>query len=309
MKKIYFERAIFLSWYCSKGDCQFCYMSTQKNNIKNPLLAKRRKETILAEVILCKIFDWKIEFISGGYDSYEPDDLYQLIKDIKEISGQKLWLNIGIMSEQDIIRFKPLVKGISGPVECINPKLRNTICPSKPLKEIENMFDICTRLDLKKSITIILGLGETVSDFHYLKDFITKNTIDQVTFYRLKPQKDTHFENAIPITKEYYSQWIKMTRDKFPTIKIIAGSWLDHLDEISLLLQSGADGITKFPIIKKFNSVHANTIVDEVKKANMQFMSNITKKVSVNLDKETESISEPLRQKVKNKLKMYLDSI
>ncbi len=24
------ERAIFLSWWCEKGDCSFCYMSTQK---------------------------------------------------------------------------------------------------------------------------------------------------------------------------------------------------------------------------------------------------------------------------------------
>ena len=27
------ERAVFLSWWCDKGDCAFCYMSTQKNKI------------------------------------------------------------------------------------------------------------------------------------------------------------------------------------------------------------------------------------------------------------------------------------
>ena len=35
------ERAIFLSWWCDKGDCAFCYMSTQKNKIKDPRKAKR----------------------------------------------------------------------------------------------------------------------------------------------------------------------------------------------------------------------------------------------------------------------------
>ena len=30
------ERAIFLSWWCDKGDCAFCYMSAQKPRIKEP---------------------------------------------------------------------------------------------------------------------------------------------------------------------------------------------------------------------------------------------------------------------------------
>ena len=32
--EISLERAIFLSWWCDKGDCAFCYMSTQKDKIK-----------------------------------------------------------------------------------------------------------------------------------------------------------------------------------------------------------------------------------------------------------------------------------
>ena len=52
MKKTFFERAIFFSWYCSKGDCKFCYMSTQKDKITDPKLAKRRKESIIAETII-----------------------------------------------------------------------------------------------------------------------------------------------------------------------------------------------------------------------------------------------------------------
>ena len=59
-----------------------------------------------------------------------------------------------------------------GLVECITPNLRDKICPSKPLKEIEDMFNICDKLKLKKTMTLIIGLGEKITDFKYLKDFI-----------------------------------------------------------------------------------------------------------------------------------------
>jgi biotin synthase-like enzyme len=89
MKEVYFERAIFLSWYCSKGDCAFCYMSTQKNKIENPKLAKRRKETILAESVISKMCDWREEFLSGGFDSYDVEELIDITKKVYEITGRK----------------------------------------------------------------------------------------------------------------------------------------------------------------------------------------------------------------------------
>ena len=85
MKTTYFERAIFLSWYCSKADCKFCYMSTQKSLIKDPKRARRTKESILAEALLCRQLGWKIEFLSGGYESYTKEELLFLIRNIKTI--------------------------------------------------------------------------------------------------------------------------------------------------------------------------------------------------------------------------------
>ena len=104
MKPVYFERAIFLSWYCSKADCKFCYMSTQKDKIKNPKLARRRRESILAEVVICKALNWKIEFLSGGYHSYTIEELLDLIKKIYQITKQKQWLNIGTLNEEELKR-------------------------------------------------------------------------------------------------------------------------------------------------------------------------------------------------------------
>ena len=46
--EISLERAVFLSWWCDKGDCKFCYMSTQKNKAlkktKSRILPKQNVE-------------------------------------------------------------------------------------------------------------------------------------------------------------------------------------------------------------------------------------------------------------------------
>jgi len=306
-KTTHFERAIFLSWYCAKGDCKFCYMSTQKPLIKNPKKARRSFESILAEVFLCKKLGWKIEFLSGGYESFSQEELLSLIKNIYEIYKEKLWLNIGVMNKGELKLFRPYIKGVCGAVECINPKIHNKICPSKPIKEIENMFKICDELKLKKAITIILGIGETEKDIELLKKFIKKHKINKITFYRLKPQKNTIFEDKKPITKGYYIKWVKEIREEFPEIKITIGSWLTHLDEIHSLLNADADAITKFPSIKLFNSKYAKQIEDEAKKANRKFEGTLTKKKKINLD-ETDKlkIDYRLKDKVKIKLEKYL---
>ena len=87
--KVYFERALFFSWYCKLGDCTFCLMSTQKDKIKNPKKARRRFQSIFAEAIICKNLNWKIEFISGGYNSYTKEELLFLVKGVHEITNQK----------------------------------------------------------------------------------------------------------------------------------------------------------------------------------------------------------------------------
>ena len=277
MKTTCFERAIFISWYCSKRDCAFCYLSSRKHVKQDPKKDRRSLSSIFAEAIICKACGWKVEFLSGGCDTYTDEELLNIIKSIYKITKQKQWLNTGILNEKQMKLFKPYTEGICGTVECITPKLRDKLCPSKPLKEIEDMFKIATKLKLKKTITIILGLGETLDDFKYLKAFIQKHNLDRITFYRLKPQKGTKFENKKTINSKYYVEWVKKTRKEFPNIKIVVGSWLTHLDELHLLLKAGADSITKFPSIRKFNTNYAKTIEKEAKKANRIFKGTLTK--------------------------------
>jgi len=125
-------------------------MSTQKKLIKEPKKARRSFASILAEAILCKKLGWKIEFLSGGYESFTKDELFFLIKNIYRIYGEKLWLNIGVLNKKDLKLFKPYIEGVCGTVETITPKLHNEICPSKPIKPIETMFRYCDELKLKK---------------------------------------------------------------------------------------------------------------------------------------------------------------
>src|SRR3989344_3001114 len=101
-KKTWFERAIFLSWYCSKADCSFCYMSLQGKLIKDPMKARRSREAILAEALISKLCGWKIEFLSQGYESYPIEELVELTRQIYRITGQKQWLNVGTLSREEM---------------------------------------------------------------------------------------------------------------------------------------------------------------------------------------------------------------
>ena len=302
MRETWFERAVFLSWYCSKADCKFCYMSSVKHKKK----AIRSQASILAEIFLCKKLGWKIEFLSSGFDAYP--NLLSLLKNIKKIYG-KVWLNIGILNENEIKRYLPYIEGISGAVECINPELHNYICPSKPIKDIEKMFKLCDKYALKKSITIVLGLGETINDFNLLKKFIKKNKIDKTTFYRLKKTKGTVFENKEDITTDYYLEWLKKTKENFPEIKITAGSWITHLNEIHSLLNY-ADAITKFPSIRYFNSKYAKEIEKQVKLANKKFIGTLTNLPDININEiDKFDLDENLKKNIKIKLKKYLEKM
>lgn len=302
MKETWFERAVFLSWYCNKADCKFCYMSTVKHQKK----AIRSQASILAEIFLCQKLGWKIEFLSSGFSAYP--NLLELLKNIKEIYG-KAWLNIGTLNENEIKQFMPYIEGISGAVECINPRVHEYICPSKQIKDIEEMFELCDKYKLKKSMTIVLGLGETIKDYDLLKEFIKKNKIDKITFYRLKKQKGTIFENKEDILTDYYLEWLKKTKENFPNIKITAGSWLNHLSEINQLLNY-ADAITKFPAIKYFNTKYAKEIEEQAKLANRRFIGTLTKLPEIDINEiDNYNLDKNLKKEIKIKLKNYLSKM
>ena len=299
------ERAVFLSWWCDKGDCAFCYMSTQKEKIKDPTKARRNISNIFAEAEMCKRLDWNIEFLSGGYKSFTTQEIKNIATTIKDITGDGVWLNTGITDDLD--QYGDEITGITGAVEVANPEIHNRVCPSKKLDDISNMLDVAGDLKFKKAITIILGLGETLDDVEYVIDYIKDHKIDRVIFYSLNPHKETVYANSSQPASLYYAQVVAQVRLAFPDIEIICGTWIDNLANIGILILSGANGITKFPLFKMFGTKYGKRVEEEVKWAGRELKGTFTDKsklgpeqseVSPDLDK---FIKRYVKESLKNK--------
>ncbi len=299
------ERAVFLSWWCDKGDCAFCYMSTQKDKIKDPAKARRNISNIYAEAEMCKRLDWNIEFLSGGYESFTTQEIKQIATTIKDITGDGVWLNTGITD--DLEEYGSEIKGITGAVEVANPKIHENVCPSKKLDDISNMLDVANDLGFKKAITIILGLGETLSDVDYIIDYIRDHKIDRVIFYSLNPHKETIYANSSQPASLYYAQVVAQVRLAFPDIEIICGTWIDNLANIGILILSGANGITKFPLFKMFGTKYGKRVEEEVKWAGRQLKGTFTDKTQLGPEKSEVSpeldkfIKRYIKESLKNK--------
>ena len=108
------------------------------------------------------------------------------------------------------------------------------------------MFKVATKLNLKKAMTIILGLGESLDDYQLLRDFIEKNEVCKIHLYSLNPQKGTYFEDHKHISVEYHAEWIKRLRQDFPNLDIQFGIWEDKVDTVYELLKAGANSISKY---------------------------------------------------------------
>ena len=297
------ERAVFLSWWCDKGDCAFCYMSTQKNKIKDPKKARRNVNNILAESEMCSRLDWNIEFLSGGYESFTTEEIKDIATNIKSITGDGVWLNTGITDE--LAEFGSEIKGITGAVEVANPEIHNRVCPSKKLEDISNMLDVAGELGFKKAITIILGLGETLDDVEYIIDYIKDHKIDRVIFYSLNPHKETIYADSSQPASLYYAQVVAQVRLAFPEIEIICGTWIDNLANIGILILSGANGITKFPLFNMFGTKYGKRVEEEVTWAGRELKGTFTDKTKLGPEKSEVSpdLDKFIKRYVKESLK------
>ena len=297
--KVTLERAIFLSWWCDKGDCLFCYMSSQKSKIKEPQKARRNVNSILAEAELCRRTGMKIEFLSGGYGSYSTEEIRNISREIYGITGEPVWLNIGIT--KDLEEYGEEIAGVTGAVEVANPELHNKICPSKSLEDITEMLEVAGDLGFQKAITVILGLGETPDDLKYLFDMIGEVGIDRVTFYSLNPHKETIYENEPQPASLYYAGVVAATRIKFPKLKIITGTWIDNLANMGPLLLSGANGLTKFPLFKMYGTRYGKRVEEEVYWAGRELVGTFTDVDALTRSKAKNPELEPFIQRYINK--------
>lgn len=270
------ERAIFLSWWCDIATCKFCYMSTQKEKQIGPENAKRKPWRILAEAEICKRIGWNIEFLSGGYGSYTLEEIKLLTEMISHISQRPAWLNVGILNNHELDVFGDEVEGIVGAVEAIDDKLHKYVAPGKPLDKIKDMLHEAKDMDLKTGITIILGLGEKVDDLVKLFDFIEEMQLNRITFYALNAHRSTEFEDYPAPASLYQAGTIALTRNNFPDLEIIGGTWTDQLANIGPMLLAGTNGITKYPLFSMYGNKYGKKVEEEIKFANRKILGTFT---------------------------------
>lgn len=296
-----FEKCVFLSWYCDVGDCKFCFRSTLRN--KDAKKARRSFSSVLAEVYLCKALGWKLEFLTGGYRIFPFDELVNIVKTVSELYGEKIWINLGALSNDELEELRPYVRGICGSIETVNRKLHDKICPSKPIEPYLKMFEEAKGFE--KSVAIVIGLGESEKDIKKLFELVRNYKLNKVDFYPLHLIKGTPFKKGPD--KEYYAKWIANMRIEFPKLKITAGTWVDRVDEISLLLKAGANSITKFPVIRKFNSTQAVEVERQIKLSGRRFEGTLTKMPTIDFEEVNElNLEKDLKEKLIFKLNNYL---
>jgi biotin synthase-like enzyme len=298
----WFGRCIFLSWYCDVGTCEFCFRSTIKHKIRHAPTAKRNIASILAEAIIGREQGWRLEFLTGGYRIFSFEELMDITKKVSLAYGEKIWINLGTMDEKQLTMLEPYIQGLCASIETVDEELHKRICPDKPIAPYSEMLKIAKKMGLKTSMTIVIGLGEKKEDITKLHDFITEHKLDRITFYALKPVKDTRFTSSPE--PEYYAWWIAKTRIRFPKLEIMAGLTPKRPDYAELILSAGANAITKFPAVKEFGSDKARSIEEQAKKAGRKFKGSMTKIAETDWDKKVDAL--PFEEELKNRIKMKI---
>jgi len=270
------ERAVFLSWWCGKGDCDFCYLSTQRHRIKDPAKARRRVSSVLAEVEILRGIGWRVEFLSSGYGSHSIEELQRIAQMVSYVSGDGVWLNVGVLSDEQLRAFGDEIAGVVASIETLDTELRKRVCPDKDLKKSVEMLIEAEKLGLKKGATIVLGLGEDESQIPALLDFVRSNNLDRVTVYSLNPHRGTPLGNHPPPASLYQAGVIALLRLNFPKLEIIGGTWIDQLPNIGIMLLAGANAITKYPLFSMFGNRYGRKVEEEVRYSNRQLLGTFS---------------------------------
>ncbi|MFT4326434.1 MAG: radical SAM protein [Candidatus Woesearchaeota archaeon] len=302
----WYGRCIFLSWFCSIADCTFCYRSTAIHQKKHPQGSRRSMGSALLEALFCKVFNWRIEFLTAGLGAMNHKDMLEYIQNVHAVYGEKIWLNVGVISKEHLESFKPYVKGIVSSIETPHPEIHKEVCPSKPIKPYISMYNEARDLGYALSACFIVGFPG--DDINVWFDFIEENKLQRITVYALKPVKGTPFTKGPD--HDTYLQWLAKLRIRFPRLEIISGTNLRRSEEIGYTLQAGVNAVTKFPATKQFGTHKAQLIVDMMQEENRNFTSNITKLPNIDWHKEIDalSIKEAYKIQMKEKLQNYLDT-
>ena len=308
----YFERSIFINWTCSIADCKYCYLSTKpkhKQGIEPKAI--RSKESILAEVLLCKKMGWRVGYITGGLRVESVEYLSDLLEKINLILGEKTMMNFGPYAKSEIVKLKPYVKGMGSAIESFNEELHNFICPSKPLKSLLLFLKNLQEENLQKLITIILGIGEKKEDLNLVVEKIKEYGVDQVQLCFLKPIEKTIFEEVPSPDPKYMAWWISQLRINCPKLIIKVALVKDRIGDVELYLNAGVNGFTRFMVLSDLNTKYSKELTLGCKKAGRNLEGNFNKLPSINWNQEVDNLpfEKELKEKIKEKLSQYVKRI
>ena len=310
--EIYFERSIFINWTCAIADCKYCYLSTRpKHQAGTQPKAIRSKESILAEVLICKLMGWKVGYITGGLRVESIDYLKDLIEKINLIYEEKIMMNFGPYAHSEIIKLKPYVKGMGSAIESFDEDLHNFICSSKPLKSLTKFLENLQKENLQKLITIILGVGEKKEDVELVIENIKKYDINQVQLCFLKPQENTIFDEVPPPDPLYMAWWIAKLRIACPKLIIKVALVKERISDVSLYLKAGANGFSRFMVFSDFGSKYAQQLEEGCREAGRELQGQFLELPDFNLKEEVAKLpfETSLKEKILQKAQRYHDKL
>ncbi len=302
--KVWFERSVFINWSCAIADCKYCYLSTKP---KSDLNAVRHPASIIAEAIICKQLGWKVGYITGGLRVESNQYLAELAKKLNIALGEKIMMNFGPYNNDEIEVFKPYISGMGCAVESFDEELHRFICPSKPLKALLKFLENLEKNNLKKMVTIILGLGEKKEDVEIVIENIKKYGINKVQLCFLKPQDYTIFKDVPSPDPNYMTWWISKIRLANPNVQINVALVRDRISDLSLYLEAGANSFTRFFVFDDFASELAIELEQECKKAGRELQGQFTNLPDLDLKKEIGKLEfdDVWKEKILAKAEMY----
>ena len=309
---IYFERSVFINWTCGIADCKYCYLSTKpKHKFGAKTTAKRSQASILAECIICKLMGWRVGYLTGGLRVETTDELIDLANKCETVLGHKTSLNFGPFSKGEVDKLTHHIDGMGSAIESFNEELHNFICPSKPLKQLMGFLGHLEENKLGKIITIILGMGEKMSDVEEVIRKVEEYKIDIVQLCFLKPQPDTVFKDVPSPDMEYMAWWASKLRIAHPKLKLKVALVHERIDDLHVLLDAGVNDFSRFMIYKDFCSPFAHKLVEETKKANRNLKGHFVDLPELDLEAEVKKLDldDELKTDILEKVNQYYEKL
>lgn len=300
----YFERSVFINWTCGIADCKYCYLSTQPKSDKHAL---RSPASILAEILVCKVMGWRIGYLTGGLRVESTEYLKELLTNIEAVLDEKTWMNFGPYTHREVKDLKPYVKGMGSAVESFDEELHNYICPSKPLKALKKFLGHLKEENMGKLITIILGIGEKMTDLDEVIQQVQYYNIQKVQLCFLKPQENTVFSKVPAPDPDYMCWWIAQLRIALPKLEIKVALVRERIGDVKRYLQAGANGFSRFMVFKDFNSEYAYQLEQGCKEAGRTLQGQFTTVPNIDIDKAVDEtqLSEEMKEKIRPKAWQY----